>query len=330
MEAQHELTLRTPRVILATAKQELFEKCEYAIKATGWVLATASTAEAALLLISAPNAPGILLLDTELPGMSTLQFLAATRGEGARNYPIVLVAEILSHELNERLIQGDIDDLIPANADSSYWQLRIEAALRAKQLLREVEQLREASLLLTQFDSLTGAYNREALLTMLFRETDRVQRSKGTLCMILFDVDDFGHWNSLFGTSACDDLLCQVVMRTRRLLRSYDLLGRAGKDEFVVALPGCSGVNAVLLAERLRQEVFSQPYATADQNIRLTACFGLSMSRGRSPVVVLREAELALQQARSIGPETIQFFNDEGLSMSALELPGSLTDEFAW
>jgi diguanylate cyclase (GGDEF)-like protein len=330
MEIQHGLTLRTPRVILATAKQELYEKCESAIKATGWVLATASTAEAVLTLIAAPNAPGILLLDTELPGMSTLQLLAATRGEVARNFPIVVVAETLSHELNERLVQGDIDDLIPASADAFYWQMRIESALRAKKMAREVEQLREASLLHSQFDSLTGAYNREALLTMLFRETDRVQRSKGTLCMILFDIDDFGHWNALFGTAACDDLLCQVVMRTRRLLRSYDLFGRAGKDEFVVALPGCGGVNAVMLAERLRQEVFSQPYATGDQNIRLSACFGLSISRGRSPVVVLREAELALEQARKTGPESIQFFNDEGLSLSALELPPSRSDEFAW
>lgn len=327
MDSQHELTLDTRRVILATDKQEVFEKCESIIKNTGWVLATASTAEAALSLISAPNSPGILLLDADLPGMSTLQLLAATRGEGARNYPIVLVAEILSHELNERLIHGDIDDFIPANADSSYWQLRIEAAMRGKKLLREIEHLREAALLHSQFDSLTGAYNRETLLTMLFRETDRVQRSKETLCMILFDIDDFGHWNALYGSTVCNDLLCQIVMRTRRLLRSYDLIGRAGKDEFVIALPGCSGVNAVMLAERLHLEVFSHPYATAGQKIHLTACFGLSISRGRSPVVVLREAEHALQLAKKKGPETIQFFNIDGMSMSALELPDSHSDE---
>ena len=75
---------------------------------------------------------------------------------------------------------------------------------------------------------------------MLFRETDRVQRTKASLCMVLFDIDDFGHWNSRLGSDACDELLCKVVSRTTRLLRSYDLFGRPGKDEFLVALPGCS------------------------------------------------------------------------------------------
>ena len=73
-----------------------------------------------------------------------------------------------------------------------------------------------------QTDRLTGVYNRETMLAMLFRETDRVQRMKSPLCMILFDIDDFGHWNSRLGAEACDDLLCQVASRTARLLRSYD------------------------------------------------------------------------------------------------------------
>src|ERR1019366_6649974 len=103
MYSLHELTLRTPRVILATANQELYEKCDSAIKATGSILATAATSEAVLSLISAPNAPTILLLETELPGMSTMQLLAATHGESMRDFPIVLVAETLSHELTERL-----------------------------------------------------------------------------------------------------------------------------------------------------------------------------------------------------------------------------------
>jgi diguanylate cyclase (GGDEF)-like protein len=108
-------------------------------------------------------------------------------------------------------------------------------------------------------DRLTGVYNRETMLSMLFRETDRVQRMKSSLCMILFDIDDFGHWNSRLGADACDELLCQVVAAPTRLLRSYDLLGRPGMDEFLMALPGCTSVNAVMLAERLRIDVFSRP-----------------------------------------------------------------------
>ena len=74
-------------------------------------------------------------------------------------------------------------------------------------------------------------------------------------------------------------------------MRSYDVLGRPGMDEFLVVLPGCSATNAMMLAERLRMDVFSLPFHVAGESIRLSACFGLASSIGRSPVVVLREGE---------------------------------------
>ncbi len=159
-----------------------------------------------------------------------------------------------------------------------------------------------------QIDWLTGVYNRPTLLAMLFRETDRAQRLNTTISLLLLDIDDFGHWNAHLGASVCDQILWLVAARTARLLRSYDLFGRTAGDEFLAALPSCSVENAVLLAERLRLDVFSVPFHVADAAIRLSACFGIAASRGRSPLVVLREAEEALRQAKTTGPESIQIF----------------------
>ena len=64
----------------------------------------------------------------------------------------------------------------------------------------------------------------------------------------------------------------------------------------------------MMLAERLRIEVFSAPFHVAGETIRLSACFGIAFSHGRSPVVVLREAEKALEWAKAAGPESIQCF----------------------
>ena len=65
-----------------------------------------------------------------------------------------------------------------------------------------------------------------------------------------------------------------------------------------------------MLAERLRTEVFFEPFRLAGEAIRLSACFGLASSQGRSPLVVLREAEQALQWAKDTGPESIQCFGN--------------------
>jgi diguanylate cyclase (GGDEF)-like protein len=225
-------------------------------------------------------------------------------------FPIILIADAVRRELIEHLQQSMADDMIPRAAVLCYWRLRVEHALRAHRLQRELANLRAAAVIDSQLDRLTGVYNRDALLTMMFRETDRVQRTKSSLCLVLFDIDDFGHWNSRFGGEVCDELLCQVAARTRRLLRSYDLIGRPGLDEFLVVLPGCEPANAMMMAERLRQDVFSEPYRVAGESIRLSACFGLATSCGRSPVVVLREAEQALDCAREAGPESIHCFNE--------------------
>jgi diguanylate cyclase (GGDEF)-like protein len=168
----------------------------------------------------------------------------------------------------------------------------------------------EPAALSAQMDRLTGLYNRDALLAMLFRETDRAQRTKSALGLILFDIDDFGHWNARLGAEACDALLRQVAERTAPQLRSYDLLGRTGKDEFLVGLPGCDATLAVSLAQRLCRSIFSSPYRVADESIRLSACFGIAASLGRSPLVVLREAEQALLAAKEAGPESIQCFRE--------------------
>lgn len=167
------------------------------------------------------------------------------------------------------------------------------------------EQL-NAQQLPVQTDRLTGIYDRETVLTMLFRETDRAQRLHTALSVLLFDLDDFDCLAVRLGKEACDQLLWLVAARTTRLLRSYDLLGRTGEDEFLAALPGCGIENAIVLAERLRFDIFGVPFHLDEESVHLSACFGIADSQGRSPIVVLREAEEALRAAKAAGAGSIR------------------------
>jgi diguanylate cyclase (GGDEF)-like protein len=311
-----------PTFLLASPEPALLAAIEPALLASGARVEIVLTPEAALASIDSPQPPTLALLDASLSGMESnmeiSRLVAAVRAtENGNRLPIVLISDTVVPEWSDRLADGVIDDLIPRAAEPAYWQLRLDQALRAHRRSRELETLREAAALNAQIDRLTGIYNRETILSMLFRETDRVQRMKSSLCIVLLDIDDFGHWNSRLGSGACDELLCQVVGRTTRLLRSYDLLGRPGMDEFLVLLPGCSPVSAFMLAERLRIEVFCSPFRVAGESIRLSACFGIASSLGRSPVVVLREAEQALQWAKAAGPESIQCFDGNQNSVPA-------------
>ncbi len=316
-----------PDLLLASPDPALCAAVESVLRALGAHLEIVVSAEAALACIAAHNPSGLeprksvplglAILDANLPGMPMGQLLAACACSTGERIPTVLISDNVTQEWIDRLSEGVIDDLILRADEAPYYRIRIDRVLRAHRAARDLELLRQTASKDAQMDRLTGVYNREALMTMLFRETDRVQRMGSPLCLLLFDIDDFGHWNSRLGAAACDKLLCQVAARAARLLRSYDLLGRTGEDEFLVVLPGCATNDAVMLAERLRLDVFSVPYSIAGDAIRLSACFGIAASHGRSPVVVLREAERSLDHARNAGPENIQCFGESMLPLPA-------------
>jgi two-component system cell cycle response regulator len=305
----------SPTFLLASPDPALLTALEPALLASGAQVEVVLSLEAALDSIATNPALSLALLDTSLQGMDPRmnieRLLATVRAEDTTSrLAIVLISDTVTKNWIDRLAEGVIDDLILRKAEVPYFQLRIRMLLRNRENARDLATLRETQSLHSRMDHLTGVYNRETILTMLFRETDRVQRMNGSLSLLLLDIDDFGHWNSRLGNEACDDLLCQVAGRITRLLRSYDILGRPGKDEFLLGLPGCNAINAVALAERIRTDVFCAPFHVGADSIRLSACYGIASSLGRSPVVVLREAEQALQWARTAGPESIQCYGD--------------------
>lgn len=293
------------RILLASAEPALLARAEAVLQATAARVRVALTAETALKAIL-DEPPSLAVIDARLPGMELGRLLAAVRADAAAHFPIVLVSDTVSEELKDRLAEGVIEDLVAPDAGPEWLRLRLELALRTFERHQELQRLRDQNAQDAERDPLTGTYNRNALMRSLFRESDRAQRMNTDLCLILFDIDDFGHWNARLGAAACDQLLAKVVERVGRLLRTYDLLGRVGKDEFLVGLPGCSAVNGVTLAERMRAEVFGEPYAAAGRMARLSACFAVVPTRGRSPVVVLREAEEMLRLAKTEGPDSIQ------------------------
>ena len=307
-------------VLLASADPVLISDLRGILHSLGLRVEAVTDGKAAIGAMRTLDDAAVILLDAQLDGAANGELLAAIHDSGVpKRCAIALIADRVSDEWIARLREGVIDDIVPRDADATSWSTHLSTMRRGHQLYCELEQLRQIASIDVQHDRVTGAFHRETMLTLLFRETDRVQRLHGSLSVVLFDIDDFGHWNKELGRDACDGLLREVAERTGRILRSYDLLGRTGKDEFLLALPGCSTINAAMMAERLRMEVFGDPFLVEDEPgetipVTLTACCAVTSSRGRSPVVVLREAEQTMALARRSGPSTIRCAHDSSLS----------------
>jgi len=301
-----------PGVVLVSPDLPLIRDVQRTMEELELRLEVLVDVEASLGAMVALQAPAVVLLDARLPGMVNGRLLLAMQETGVhKRCAVALIAEQVSDEWIARLREGVIDDIVPRYADASMWNTHINTMQRGHALHCELEHLRETAVVELEHDRVTGVFNREAMLAILFRETDRVQRLRGALCTVLVDVDDFGHWQTVLGEESSDGLLREVAARMGRIVRSYDMLGRVGRDEFLIALPGCSTINAAMLAERMRMEVFGEPFPVHDRNrvavlVCLSASFGIAASRGRSPVVVLREAEATLEEAKRLGPDSIR------------------------
>jgi two-component system cell cycle response regulator len=149
-----------------------------------------------------------------------------------------------------------------------------------------------------------GNFDRDQLMDALFRETDRAQRMKTQLALMSMGVTERSA--ERMDESGREEVLQQVAEGTGRLLRSYDFWGRSGANELLLILPGCTAGSAVLLAERIELEISGTEFLALGRSV--SACFGIAVSSGRSPLVVLREAEDALRRARERGGAAIQCF----------------------
>ena len=104
-------------------------------------------------------------------------------------------------------------------------------------------------------DPLTGTQNRMALSSALVREVDLAKRQGQPLSMLVIDIDHFKSFNDDYGHAFGDDVLVAVSQTIANTVRRCDLLFRFGGEEFVVLASHTHQDGAMLLAERIRENI---------------------------------------------------------------------------
>jgi len=161
-------------------------------------------------------------------------------------------------------------------------------------------------------DGLTGLPNR-ALITDRAEHLLARSRRHGSAGAVLFvDLDEFKTVNDALGHQAGDELLRIVAQRLVEGLREVDTVGRLGGDEFVVLLEHGSVTGAALVAERLLA-LMREPFilAGAPAPITLTASVGVAAGLRDSAFELLRDADMALYQAKARGKDGYEIFRPE-------------------
>jgi diguanylate cyclase (GGDEF)-like protein len=195
-------------------------------------------------------------------------------------------------------VQGHSDPWQQMHADALQNLLRI---LSEVDKLHSNRKMQETLHWRAHHDHLTGLYNRRAMEDEASR---RLGDGQYNTALMLLDVDHFKKINDTYGHETGDQVLQQLSLRLKGVMREFDLLARLGGDEFMLLLqiPHPNPAAALMFGERLHQAV-AAPFAINGQQFRLGISVGIAIppGHGRTVSELLKHADLALYQAKSLG-----------------------------
>jgi diguanylate cyclase (GGDEF)-like protein len=157
---------------------------------------------------------------------------------------------------------------------------------------------------LTIIDALTGTYNKRFFLEYLDQEVARSARFGRPLALLMLDIDWFKAVNDRLGHLGGDHALREMAARIKKCLRREDLFARYGGEEFGVVAPETTGRQAMVLAERLREEIAQQTFRYGDEEFQITISVGVGSRAGENQLVatqLIRQADEKLYQAKQGG-----------------------------
>jgi diguanylate cyclase (GGDEF)-like protein len=153
-------------------------------------------------------------------------------------------------------------------------------------------------------DELTGAWNRKTFFQHATTELARTSRTGQTVSVLALDIDHFKGINDHHGHAAGDAVLRAFGVRCRETLRSIDVLGRVGGEEFAIVLPGATHAQATTVAERIRHAIEHPPFALPGKStITVTVSVGVAQmdSAGQTIDQLLSRADQAMYVAKHHG-----------------------------
>ncbi|NLY13556.1 MAG: EAL domain-containing protein [Gammaproteobacteria bacterium] len=168
---------------------------------------------------------------------------------------------------------------------------------------------------LANYDALTGLANRNNILSQI----EKTLQSNLSLGLILIDLDRFQYLNDALGHHIGDQLLKAIASRLQEHTEHSHVLARVGGDEFMVAIQNASLADTEQLALTLLN-VFKQPFKVLQYELFITASLGVAQQQGQhsSSILLLKQVDLALYQAKKIGRNCYISFNNDLATDAAL------------
>jgi diguanylate cyclase (GGDEF)-like protein len=270
-------------------------------------------------LLQSDQCPRLAVLDWTPGGIDGVELCRQVRASSRSQYIYILL--LTARTQSQDIVMGmeaGADDYVTKPFDPAELRARLWAGRRILQLQEQLVQAREALREQATRDGLTGLWNRMTILEILDKELSRAARERGSVGVVMADLDYFKQINDMCGHIAGDTVLRQAAQRMQANVRQYDSIGRYGGEEFLIVLPGCDLRGGLAQAERMRAALAADQFALPEGAPRVTCSVGVAAVSDVSGAVdahrLVREADAALYLAKHNGRNRVEAFGSGPLA----------------
>ena len=224
--------------------------------------------------------------------------------EETRHVPILVMVDDGNTKLLVRALEMGVNDYVVRPVDKLEFLARVKTQLKRKRFADKLWENFHLSMQLATTDAVTGLYNRHYLTTHMDTRMETAQNQGKDLSILMMDIDHFKKVNDTFGHAVGDKVLKEFAARIGRNIRGVDLAARYGGEEFVVMMPETPADWALMIGNRLREEIANTPFdfGQPEGGIPVTVSIGVATSKpDQTPAQLLEEADKALYDAKAGG-----------------------------
>jgi len=242
-------------------------------------------------------APDLILMDINMPECNGVELAAVIRQEGTYlGTPIVFLSAETDRGRQLAAMRNGGDDFLAKPVRPSHLAALAQIRAGRGRILRS-HMVR---------DSLTGLLNHNRVKEHLSAEVARAKRYKGDLAVALFNIDQLKKINATHGHPAGDSVLKSLARLLQQRLRTTDIIGRYGGEEFMAVLIGAKAERALGILDDVRSSFNTVSHqAVAGEFTTSFSCGIASFPAFDVPDALLEAAARALHEAKNMGRNRI-------------------------
>ncbi len=216
-------------------------------------------------------------------------------------------AELLEQRKNGEYfpVRVQVNTIRVASAGTSYFAGLISDQTNNKEADEKLRYL-------LNYDELTGLANRTLFKDRMHNALVRARESLASFALLYVDIDRFKQINQNFGHEHADTLLKHFASRLSGSMNQADTIARLGDDEFAIILPGKNREDTGDFAREILREI-TKPYYIGNQELIMSSSIGISTFPGDGKEIpqLIRQAGVAVRQAKYLGGNNFQFYTKE-------------------